>query len=225
MSYDPLPPALLSRLRQDSLDLSSSLASSPLPDATSSGRTYADRRLLALAPRALDTLEDLTSSNHDDKIRLGAATEILRRSPATRDSLDLLSSGQSLPASMLAVLATTLSSFASAFSKPSDPTATSSLSPAPDQETVSFEPIESEPTPASTPARPEDENDSTFSLEELSMHSDPLPLSDLPNPTSSQMTAHGLVSTEPEPEPVQPATSSSIPKRKPGRPRKNSSKE
>ena len=182
----PLPPALLSRLRLDVASLDDSLANSSLPDSIQSGRTYADRRLLHLTPRALDTLERLSSSAASEKAQLSAASEILRRSPATRDSLDLLSSGSSLPLAALASLSSALSSMASAFSalapaSPATPTADSVRAASPDF-------IDVTPQPEET----------TFTLED-SVNSDPLPLSSLPPaPASAQMTAHGLVELKPE---------------------------
>lgn len=179
----PLPPALLSRLRQDVSSLDESLASSSLPDSVQTGRTYADRRLLHLTPRALDTLERLSSPAASEKAQLSAASEILRRSPATKDSLDLLSSGSSLPAQVVSTLSSALSSMASAFAALATPTADSVRAASPSD----F--IDVTPQPEET----------TFTLEDT-VNSDPLPLSSLPPaPPASQMTAHGLVEVKPEP--------------------------
>ena len=111
-----LPPSLLSRLASDAAAASASLADSSLPHATASCRASATRRLLALTPRALDTLERLASPTAPEKVQLDAAKEILHRSPATSDSSDSLPSGGSLPAAFISSPASALGSFASAFS-------------------------------------------------------------------------------------------------------------
>ena len=195
-----LPPALLSRLRLDASSLDESLASSSLPDSIQTGRTYADRRLLHLTPRALDTLERLSSPSASEKVQLSAASEILRRSPATRDSLDLLSSGSSLPLAALSTLSSALSSMASSFA---------ALAPTPVPAPASADSVRAaSPDFIDVTPLPEEQ---TFSLEDT-VNSDPLPLSSLPPPPpSAQMTAHGLVETDLISEPTSPK-----PKRKKG---------
>lgn len=171
-----LPPSLLSRLASDAAAASASLADSSLPDATASCRTSATRRLLALTPRALDTLERLASPTAPEKVQLDAAKEILHRSPATSDSSDSLPSGGSLPAAFISSLASALGSFASAFS---------AFAPAPSvlsHDTSSA--VDAVSAPASAP-------DSTFTMEDL-VKSEPLALSSLPAPTPAQPTSSGL---------------------------------
>lgn len=173
-----LPPSLLSRLASDAAAASASLADSSLPDATASCRTSATRRLLALTPRALDTLERLASPTAPEKVQLDAAKEILHRSPATSDSSDSLPSGGSLPAAFISSLASALGSFASAFSAFAPASSSSVLS----HDTSSA--VDAVSAPASAP-------DSTFTMEDL-VKSEPLALSSLPAPTPAQPTSSGL---------------------------------
>ena len=203
-----LPPSLLSRLASDAAAASASLADSSLPDATASCRTSATRRLLALTPRALDTLERLASPTAPEKVQLDAAKEILHRSPATSDSSDSLPSGGSLPAAFISSLASALGSFASAFS---------AFAPAPSvlsHDTSSA--VDAVSAPASAP-------DSTFTMEDL-VKSEPLALSSLPAPTPAQPTSSGLTrpavpsSAKAKPNVTAPSAPSSP------RPRKGASK-
>lgn len=203
-----LPPSLLSRLASDAAAASASLADSSLPDATASCRTSATRRLLALTPRALDTLERLASPTAPEKVQLDAAKEILHRSPATSDSSDSLPSGGSLPAAFISSLASALGSFASAFS---------AFAPAPSvlsHDTSSA--VDAVSAPASAP-------DSTFTMEDL-VKSEPLALSSLPAPTPAQPTSSGLTrpavpsSAKAKPHVTAPSAPSSP------RPRKGASK-
>lgn len=198
---DALPPSLLARLASDAADAAKDLSSPDLSAATSSSRTAASRRLLSLTPRAINTLERLTSPSVSEKIQLGAAQEILRRSPATRDDLD--SSSPVLPPALAAAFTSIFSSLAGALNASSAP---------PDRASLCDYPVTPPPAPEPEPgAGASGASDTTFILEEEPVLDEPLAFDDLPDAPDMQMTAAGLLPTKEK----KPAA-----KKKPASPRK-----
>jgi len=208
---DALPPSLLARIASDAAEAAKDLSSPDLSAATASSRTLASRRLLSLTPRALSTLERLTSPSISEKVQLGAAQEILRRSPATRDDLD--SSSPVLPPALAAAFTSIFSSLAGALNASSAP---------PDRSLLCSYPATPAPAPAPAPAAEpvaepsagagaSGDSDTTFILEEEPMLDEPLAFDDLPDATDMQMTSAGLLPTK-EKKPVA--------KKKPAAPRK-----
>ena len=118
LEASPLPPSLLSRLSSDLSSATSSMASSPLPEAISATRDYADRHLLSLVPKALQALDRGLSSS-DPKAYLPAATKVLDSSKATRPDALLLSSSES--AIPISALKTVFSGLATLFGAPAQP--------------------------------------------------------------------------------------------------------
>ena len=109
----PYPASLLEKLSKDasSLDLELSRdneASASIPIA----KDLARRRLLAATPRAIQTLETLMESG-EEKVKLGAASKILDKSPATETEMGSAGSG-AIPAEAMASLISSLSTFAQA---------------------------------------------------------------------------------------------------------------
>jgi len=109
----PYPASLLEKLSKDtsSLDLELSRdneASASIPIA----KDIARRRLLAATPRAIQTLETLMESG-EEKVKLGAASKILDKSPATETEMSSAGSG-AIPAEAMASLISSLSTFAQA---------------------------------------------------------------------------------------------------------------
>ena len=207
---DALPPSLLARLASDAADASKDLSSPDLSSAVTSSRTAASRRLLSLTPRAINTLERLTSPSVSEKIQLGAAQEILRRSPATRDELD--SSSPVLPPALAAAFTSIFSSLAGALNAP--------VAPPPDRSLLCSYP-ETPPAPAPEPETLANSGacsapaDTTFILEEEPVLDEPLAFDDLPDAPDMQMTAAGLLPTK-EKKPT--------PRKKPAAPRKGGKK-
>ena len=204
---DALPPSLLARLASDAADASRDLSSPDLSAATASSRTAASRRLLSLTPRAINTLERLTSPSVSEKIQLGAAQEILRRSPATRDDLD--SSSPVLPPALAAAFTSIFSSLAGALNASSVP---------PDRSSLCDYPVTPPPLPAPEPSAGAGAcgaSDTTFVLEEEPVLDEPLAFDDLPDAPDMQMTAAGLTPTKEK----KPAA-----KKKPAAPRKGGKK-
>lgn len=206
---DALPPSLLARIASDAAEAAKDLSSPDLAAATASSRTLASRRLLSLTPRAISTLERLTSPSISEKVQLGAAQEILRRSPATRDDLD--SSSPVLPPALAAAFTSIFSSIAGALNASSVP---------PDRSLLCSYPATPPPVPApaaepvaepSTGAGASGDSDTTFILEEEPMLDEPLAFDDLPDAPDMQMTSAGLLPTK-EKKPVA--------KKKPAAPRK-----
>jgi hypothetical protein len=139
-SPSSLPPSLLSSLSADSdhdLLLSrtsalgqgalSSLASptSPDPSSVSSVRSLADQLLLEATAPAIRSLARISTSG-SDKDQLAAASLILSKSPATKESLLPTSGGLSLNSEALSILLSGLNLFAkiaqASDSQPPDPT-------------------------------------------------------------------------------------------------------
>lgn len=109
----PYPASLLEKLSKDTdnldLELSREVeASASIPAA----KDLARRRLLAATPRAIQTLETLMESG-EEKVKLGAASKILDKSPATETEMGSAGSG-SIPAEAMASLISSLSTFAQA---------------------------------------------------------------------------------------------------------------
>jgi hypothetical protein len=191
---DALPPALLSRLRSDAASFCEANSSSSLSDATQSGRSYSSRRLLALTPKALSTVDRVMSSQND-KDALAAASLVLAKSPATRDEISL-GSDSSLSSSLVSALAASLSSFASAFA---------AFAPKPVDYAVSAVPSEPplDATFTYSASRGSAEVDAVgigFNLdtEDDPVNTEALSLDTMPPASgATQLTAHGLMPVEP----------------------------
>lgn len=78
-----LSPALLARLRKDEVEASKYLADGTIEDGLQQVKQGAERKLLALTHKAVDTLEEVMDYGRPGD-RLAAAESILDRSPATK---------------------------------------------------------------------------------------------------------------------------------------------
>ena len=86
---------LINRLSDEEAGLSHSLATLNPSDSAVAVKVHAERKLLALTPKAIDTLDEGMSAGLL-KDRVVAAKEVLDRSPATRQQ-SLFSSEQTIP--------------------------------------------------------------------------------------------------------------------------------
>lgn len=147
-----LPDTLLSRIKDDATLVPS--LSTPL--SSTSPRSDADSRFLSITPLAISTLASLAATA-EDRIRLGAATEILKRSPATREQLPTATLSPDHLTAILTPLASILTSIASVASA-STPTLASDAT----------EPIDVTPSsPAPSPASPASPASPYFTLQEV----------------------------------------------------------
>jgi hypothetical protein len=79
-----LPDALLTRLRKDEKDSNDLLTAGSLPDAVQKVKESAERKLLSITNKAVDTLEEVMDYGAP-KDRVVAARKILETSPATKN--------------------------------------------------------------------------------------------------------------------------------------------
>jgi len=98
-----LPPALLNRLRKDEQESNKYLAVSSVEDSIQPVKQSAERKLLSITNKAVDTLEEVLDFGAP-KERLAAAEAILDRSPATKQMVAGSTQDQSIPAEALGVL-------------------------------------------------------------------------------------------------------------------------
>ena len=105
------PASLLAKLAADTDSLHSSLSSGAAVSSTAPTRDLATRKLLASTPEAIDTLRNLMNTG-DDKVRLGAASKLLDKSPAVDQTPT--AAVAALPPEALSSILETLSSFAKA---------------------------------------------------------------------------------------------------------------
>lgn len=118
----PLPPELITKLDHERHDANVCLASHDLRAATAASRAYAQRRLLAMTPHALDNLDRLVDTP-DPKTRLSAISRVLDASAATRvDATSPLSAaGDSLPAAAVTAIFEGLRPFVEALASARSP--------------------------------------------------------------------------------------------------------
>ena len=93
---------LVKRLTDEEQSLSHSLATLNPSDSAPSVKVHAERKLLALTPKAIDTLDEGMSCGLL-KDRVVAAKEVLDRSPATRQQ-SIFSSEQTIPIEALTTI-------------------------------------------------------------------------------------------------------------------------
>ena len=93
---------LVKRLTDEEQSLSHSLATLNPSDSTPSVKAHAERKLLALTPKAIDTLDEGMSCGLL-KDRVVAAKEVLDRSPATKQQ-SIFSSEQTIPIEALTTI-------------------------------------------------------------------------------------------------------------------------
>ena len=81
-----LPPALLNRLRRDEVNSNQLLERGELDDAVKAVRNTAERKLLSITPKAVDTIEEVMDMG-GTKERLAAAVAVIEHSPATKQQV------------------------------------------------------------------------------------------------------------------------------------------
>lgn len=91
-----LPSSLVERLRKDEVQANQLLTTGLLEEAVQTVKTSADRKLLSLTSKAVDTLEEVMDTSAP-KERIAAATAILDRSPATKQNALAGQSEASIP--------------------------------------------------------------------------------------------------------------------------------
>ena len=101
------PIELLNKLNTESEAINQSLSTLPSSDSIGIVKQHAERKLLALTPKAIDTLDQGMDASQT-KDRLAAASKVLDLSPATRPQVASFGE-QSIPLDAIKELMTGLS--------------------------------------------------------------------------------------------------------------------
>ena len=91
-----LPESVLLRLHKDEVESAKQLSTGSLPEAAQTVKQSAERKLLSITGKAIDTLEEVMDGA-GPKERVAAATAILDRSPATKPQISNQPTEQAIP--------------------------------------------------------------------------------------------------------------------------------